>query len=295
MRRGLPLLMAAFLAQGCGGYYILTVPDQVAPAGGEAVAVARLQRSEFLFIAGPAREAAIRFQVADCPERGAYTDKIGYAGATVPAPAQPGRYEMTVSHLDFEGEEISATVPLYVWDPGKPVAAVDLDCLPRTSGGFWAATQAAWSRMSLGMISSPPSGREAVAAARRALGRIAGGSNVLYLTRQNVADHAGLHDWLTTEGYPQGPILLWQRRRWHIVRKGRFSLPQVVIESRLVSQLDELRKTFARMSLGISTTALACRSFAEAGLRCVVIGDAKVPATNVLRFASWQALAEKGL
>ena len=45
MPRPLPLLLAALLTQGCGGYYVLTVPDQVGPAGGDAVAVARLQRT----------------------------------------------------------------------------------------------------------------------------------------------------------------------------------------------------------------------------------------------------------
>lgn len=295
MRRGVALLLASLLTGGCGGYYTLTVPDQVAPAGGEAVAVARLQRNDFLFVDVAAREAAIQFKVADCRERGAYTDKIGYAGAAVPVPADVGRYEMVVSHLDFEGEEVVANVPLYVWDPAKVVVAVDLDSLPRSGRSFLESTRATWSRLSRGMIAPPPSGREAVAAARRALGRVAGGANVLYLTREKVAAHAAMHEWLTTAGYPDGPILLWQRQRWHIVRQGRFRIPRVVIEARLVSQLAELRKAFPKMGLGITATSLASRSFAEAGLRCVVIGGAKAHATNPIRFASWQALAEKGL
>jgi len=198
-----------------------------------------------------------------------------------------------VSHLDFEGEEVSATVPLYVWDAAKAVVAVDLDSLPTSRRSFLASSRANWSRMTGG--TAPPSGPQAVAPARRALARVAAGANVIYLTRDEVKTHRRLHGWLTAEGYPDGPILLWQRRRWHIVRTGRFRIPRVVIESRLVSQLSELRKAFPRMGLGVSASSLAAKSFAEAHLRCVVIGGAKVRSTNPIRFASWGELAEKGL
>ena len=239
------------------------------------------------------REAAIQFQVAGCPERGAYTDKIGYAGATVPVPKEPGRFDLVVSHLDFEGEEVSATVPLYVWDPAKGVVAVDLDSLPGPRRTWLDSSRANWTRMTGG--TAPPSGAKAVADARRALARVAAGANVLYLTRQDVRKHPALHNGLRVRGYPDGPVLLWQRNRWHIVRTGRFRVPRVVIESRLVSQLSELRKAFPRMGLGISATSLASKSFAEAHLRCVVVGGAKIRSTNPIRFASWRELADKGL
>ena len=153
----LPLLSAT-LTGGCGGYYVLTVPDQVAPVGGEAVAVARLQRTEFLLVGSPMRKAALRFQATGCRERAAYTDKIGYAGASVPVPKKAGRFELVVSNPDNEGEGIFQSAPLFVWDPEREVVAVDLDCLPRSGRGILEATRATWSRWSRGMIKPPPSG-----------------------------------------------------------------------------------------------------------------------------------------
>ena len=50
-------VLCGFLG-GCGGQYILTVPDQLAAEGGDAVAVVRLQRSEFYLWAPPSPEAA---------------------------------------------------------------------------------------------------------------------------------------------------------------------------------------------------------------------------------------------
>ena len=54
------LLSVPFALVGCGnsmGDYVLTVPDMVAPAGGEGVAVVRLQRNDFLVMAPPVKDA----------------------------------------------------------------------------------------------------------------------------------------------------------------------------------------------------------------------------------------------
>ena len=50
---------------GCGGYYILTVPDQLGRASGSVVPVGRLQRNDFFFLAFGCEAAAIRFQIVD--------------------------------------------------------------------------------------------------------------------------------------------------------------------------------------------------------------------------------------
>ena len=64
---------------GCSGEYIMTAPEQVASAGGEAMLVMRLQRREFAFYTPPADKKPIRFQIGKGPLRGAYTDALGYA------------------------------------------------------------------------------------------------------------------------------------------------------------------------------------------------------------------------
>ncbi len=258
---------------GCGssmGDYILTVPDMIAPAGGEGVAVMRLQRNDFLVMAPPVKQALIGLQVADKLQRGAYTDELGYAGTTLSVPARPGRYELKVAHSDRWGDEVAATAQAYVWDANTPAVAVDLDCLPGLSLGF--------SRQS-----------------SLALDRAAKGANILYLTRRRASGHAKLHKRLVGAGYPDGPILEWQRQYWHIVRKGKYNMPRVIVENRLVSQLPDLRRMLPGLTMGICEDSLAAKAFAESGVRVVVIGNARVAAKDVIRRASWSELADKGI
>jgi len=269
----LSLLGGLLASSGCGssfGEYILTVPDMVAPAGGEGVAVMRLQRNDFVVIAPPVKQAAIRLAVGEGLQRGAYTDDLGYAGTTLPVPARPGRYELKVAHLDRWGDEVTATAPAYVWDPNAPAVAVDLDSLPGLSPGF--------SRQS-----------------SRALARAVKGANILYLTRRRASGHAELHKRLIGAGYRDGPILEWRRQHWHIVREGKYNMPRVVVESRLVSQLPDLRRMLGGLKTGICRDSLAAKAFAEAGMRVVIVGDARVEAKDVVRRASWSELADKGV
>ena len=269
--------MLAAVAGGCGGQYILTVPDQVAPAGGETACVVRLQRNDFFVLSLAVKKAALRFQAGGGSERGAYTDELGYAGAAVPVPAAEGRYAMRVSHMDSEGEEIVVEAPAYVWPAEASVVVVDLDFLPHHKGRVAEQTVAA-------------------------LGQLAQGNRILYFTRQSVRRHAALHKKLGELGYPHGPILLWQREHWHIVREGKYRIPRMVVESRLVSQLASLKRQFPTLRAGVCGTELAARAFAAEGLNVVVVGSEKVtlPTSSgnppvLIRRASWAELEKKGL
>lgn len=256
---------------GCGGQYILTVPDQLAAAGGLTATVVRLQRNDFFVLAPAVEEAAMRLRIADGPERGAYTDEFGYAGAAMAAPAKPGRYALTVKHLDIFGDEVVGEGPVYVWAADRPAVAVDLDCLP----GLWLGDAKDAAGALRGLATKP---------------------NILYLTRRSTRDHAAAHEQLRKAGYPDGPILLWRRQRWHIVRDGRLKLPRVVVETRLVNQLPEVRKMFPKLDVGICDSSLAAKAFAAAGLRCVVVGPpAGAAGEGVTRHESWADLAQKGL
>lgn len=264
------LMLGLLSAGGCGGLYTVTVPDQLAPPGEEMATVVRLQRSEVYLLSASVNEALMRFQIGEDIQRGAYTDKFGYAGTTVPVPAELGQYTMTVSHIDRYGDEAIADGQVYVWDANQPIVAVDMDSLP---GLFL--------------------GNSEVAA--HALDMLASEARLVYLTRRSARDHPEAHRRLSEAGYPEGPILAWQRQRWHITRDGWLSLPRIVVESRLVSQLTEVGKVFPNMTVGVCTSALAAKAFAEAGMGVVVVGSAgvDVPA-EVRRRKSWAELADLG-
>lgn len=269
--RAIFLLACLSAAGGCGGNYTVTAPDLIAPAGGEGVAVVRLRRYEVLMIPAPVQDAAVRLQVADEIERGAYTDKLGYAGTTVPVPAEPGLYTLKISHMDAWGDEVFANAKAYVWDANAPTVAVDLDSLPGL-GRFLSKSQG-------------PALREAVR-----------GANVVYLTRTGAKSHPWLHLKLKQAGYPDGPILEWQRQYWHIVRDGKYyNMPRVIVESRLVSQLPDLRKMLPGLTVGICDGRLAAKAFGGSGMKVVVVGGAGVEGDRVVRRASWADLAQKGI
>ncbi|MGC9454129.1 MAG: hypothetical protein ACP5HU_04630 [Phycisphaerae bacterium] len=259
----LAVLLTVSLA-GCGGRYILTAPQQVAPAGGHVRAIVRLQRHEFLRLAPSVEEALLRFSAGDGAVRAAYTDEDGYAAANVPAPAEPGRYALTIRHQDDLGEQFTESVPLFVWSGDATIVAVDADSLD-----------------------DDPQAAEA-------LSRIAEDARVLYMTQADISDHRQIGERLVSDGYPDGPVLLWQRRRWRLT-EGKWRIPKIEFEDRLVSRLAELREDFPQLSYGICSGSRPAAAFAKAGLETIVIGDADVPDEHVSRRSSWAELAERGL
>ncbi len=255
------ILVGVFLAAlgGCSGEYILSVPDHVAPAGGEAPMVARLGRSEFWRLVMPAERAGIEFRVDGAAKRLAFTDEAGYASTLVPAPEAPGRYALTVRHQDTEGDVVEAEGVVFVWDAGRPAVAVDLDALP--------------------------TGEDA-APAREALARLAGKANVLYMVRRSSSRQRGAHDLLAAGGYPDGPVMLWQRAGWQWGR-GWLGLPTVVRASETASPLPLLRRMFPQLRIGICTSAGAADAFTRAGLRCLMPAGPEAPSENVTRVDGW--------
>jgi len=263
------LTVLTAIGTGCSGHYILTAPDQLAPAGGQAVTVVRLQRNEFLALSLPVEGAVIRFRAGDGPERAAYTDKLGFAGTTVPVPSAAGVVTMTIAHQDTQGDELLEQRDLYVWDPAEPIVAVELEALP---------------------LGEPSAGEAA-----EVLRRLAQEANVLYMTRQPISRHARLHEQLAADAFPQGPILPWQRQNRHLLRSERFNLPRIVLQSRLIGQLEALGKLFPNLQTGLCRSSLAAEAFDEAGLKCVLIGQAKADVKNLVRRESWAEVLQRGL
>jgi len=111
------LFLLLVLVGGCGGEYILTVPDQLSAAGGDITVVARLQRNDFFVVNLAAEKAYLRFQIGDGLERSASTDELGYSGVRLAMPEKPGRYDMAIRYQDDDGDESAKTVgPM----PGTP-------------------------------------------------------------------------------------------------------------------------------------------------------------------------------
>lgn len=268
MRTIIPVTILAATLCGCGGHYILTAPDQYAPAGGEAEAVLRLERNDFFVLSLPVKELPLRMRIADGPQRAAYTDKLGYFGAAVPVPDSPGRYTLQIRLQDREGDELSGSAPVYVWDESAEVIAVELAALPMSG--------------------------DAAAAASTAMRRWGERAGLAYMTREPVSVHDRLHEQLTAAGYPDGPILLWEREYWHWVHEEWWKAPRIVVESRLVSQIGSMKRTFANLRTGICRSKLAAKAFAAQGLKTIIVDAPGVEpgagAGEVVHVASWSDL-----
>ncbi|MBI5724798.1 MAG: hypothetical protein HZA50_12620 [Planctomycetes bacterium] len=278
MKRFFAILAAlTAISGGCSGNVRITVGDQVAPAGGEAVVVARIERSEVWRYYLPVKYSLLQFRLGEGRDRGAYTDLSGYTAVSVPVPAKPGIYPLATHYCDsWTGDEASVQASVYVFDPARPVVAVDLDCIDF-------------------------SGSQAGQSQRRALATAGEKADIIYFTRRDIDEHAKIHELMKSSKFPDGPILMWERKRFHIVFEDKhfagetISIPtRVQFETRMESQIPELKKILPKLAVGICDSTAAAKTFMAAGLKCVVIGQAEASG-YVQRFASWSDLASKGL
>lgn len=262
------LAAAGFMLAGCAGQYIPTVGDQVAPAGGEAAVVVRLQRSEFWVLTPPVKGAAIQMRVHDRDIRGAYTDDQGYAAAAVPVPSEPAKYQLVLDNMDKDGVAWTSTVDTYVWEPNRPVIAVDVDCLP--TKGLDAQASAA------------------------ALNKLAETFYILYLTPEPIAKHGKVRVALKAAGMPDGPVLMWSRQYWRTEQAPNQSMPKMIVERRMVSPLPYLRKQFPNLVIGLTDRPVPARAYLDAGMRVVLIGRDPFADPNSTRRSTWADLSAIG-
>ncbi len=178
--------LAAFVA-GCGGEYMLTVPDTVTVAGGDAPVVVRLQQKEFWRHTPAQADAVVRLWVLPEQKRAAYTDEYGYAASAVAVPAQPGRYAVTVCHKTPRGVDVRQLGACYVLKPRRLVVVVDFSA-----------------------IDTPATAR-AAAEALDMLGQA--GVQVAYASTAMAPRPEKAHQWLTWLGLPDGPVLGWSWRK----------------------------------------------------------------------------------
>lgn len=252
MRRIL-LIMAAMIFGGCSGEYILTAPDVAVLSGKDAPIVVRLQRREVWLYAPPQEGSAIIFGRGDKVLRSARTDKAGYAAVSIEAPQGPGRHEFIMYHQDTQGQTAAGRVFIYVFDPDRPVAVVDIDSLPWEGP---AADQAAG-----------------------ALVRLRQAAQLVYVSEAPVGSFSRAHELLEDIGYPDGPVIPYSRPRWWRLRR-----------SGDISALGELRLRLPKLQWGITADAGPAKAFSKAALKVLMVGKAKTRIKDVERFASWKDL-----
>jgi hypothetical protein len=247
---------------GCSGEYRLTVPDQVAAKDKQANTVLRLQRNEFAGVMMPVKKVAISMTVEQDRVIGAFTDNQGYAAAAVPVGGRMGKYYMLVGLQDPKGYELHRYVPLYVWDPQMSVVAVEFDALDGSK------------------------------AAGEALKKIASNAYIIYFTTEPIDQHATIHQRLASMNMPDGAVLAWQRESWH------FKGSTMAMEYHLVGPLAQLRTIFPQFKKSICSSAMAAKTFQEAGMKVMVVNAGTKAAKHVPAGTStttWSNLAKAGL
>ena len=259
------LAMAAVCLSGCGGYYVLTAPDHVSPVGSEAPVVVRLQRNDFFVVDMAWKEAPVRFRVHDEGPRFAFTDDEGYAATLVPAPKEPGQYMLSIYYKDREGREMSGQSPVYIWPVDQQIVLVDYDSI------------------------SIDGGIDANMAASKALVSIAERASIIYLTRRPVSKHAEVRYELQAGGFPGGPILPWERRYYRVYRTS-WGLPSISLGSHMVSQLNELKRNFPNLAIGITHSAIGAQAFLDARMEVYFLGWSDDLSEGAVKHSSWVEL-----
>ena len=253
-------MLACIATSGCGGFYVLTVPDHVASADKTAVATLRLQRNDFFVLTLAEEGRPMRFSITPVGaahndssneyEMSARTDDNGYAGvpfsmANSPVNGTPGIYDLHIKLQDMRGFRLNTISKLYVWDPKKPVVVVELNAIPMMMGGLNNAT--------------------------KVLKQLKKKANIVYLTDVYMKDYSSVHQQLKDFDYPDGPVLLWEYRRWRIEKLGRFGMRMIRFSPHLDSNLALLKKQFPNLQKGICITPDAINAFNEAGIQPLVV------------------------
>ncbi len=250
MRRTILFLTAAMLG-GCSGEYIFTAPDVAVLAGQDAPIVMRLQRREVWRYAPPHAGAAVTFRLGESSPQCARTDKAGYAALSIKAPSRPGRYEVALYHQDINGDSGRGLAAIYVFDPDRPIAMVDMDSLPKND--------------------------KIAGQAVGALVRMQRSAQLIYVSKRYSSRPARAHAILEKYGYPDGPVAPYRgARRWWQWRR-----------SVGTDALEELRRRLPKLRWGITDEDDTAEAFGNAGLKVLIIGNEKVPIDDVERFDSW--------
>jgi hypothetical protein len=122
------LALAAANFAGCGGVYTVVAPDAAGAAGGETAAAARLLRNDLVLLNWPQEDQPLTFNGAGA-RRAAYTDDQGYAVVSLPVPQDPGPYRVKVHLQDVAGDETSAELTLWSFQPDRLTVAVDFEAV----------------------------------------------------------------------------------------------------------------------------------------------------------------------
>lgn len=248
MRR---LLIAVLLGLGgCSGKFILTAPDVVALPQQQTAMIVRLQRSEMGSYAPPCADVCVTVRMGEGQLQAARTDGAGYAVLYLVG-GQPGRYDLTIDHVDITGDRVLGKTNLYVLSAQTPIIAVDLDSLPR----------------------SGLAGADAAAALRRLEGK----TQWLYVTQEFAQSPAQARRWMAAMNYPDGPVV--PVRRWGMLQLGGVG-----------QTISNLRNRLPELAYGLAADDVGTRTLQAAGLQVLYVGKAPPPLAVYGRYAFWRDL-----
>ena len=254
MVRTILMLVLAVGLGGCGGEFILSVPDTVTTVGQNAPVVVRLQQQEFWRLARPMEDALMQVWALPKQKRAAYTSKQGYASAAVPVAERLGPHTLTVCHQDDRGNEVCRNGTIFVLDDRLAVLAIG-----------WEA------------IEDEQDARAAAEPLRRLQ---QGGIQIVYLATHLAARPGEAHRWLSRHNLPDGPVLSWGwRRNWY------FKAVQVT------GSLPIARRMLPGMMIAAGREDDLLRAAEQAGMVAIHVGAGR--GEQFGQVANWAELAER--
>jgi hypothetical protein len=268
---GLLTVLFCLVIGGCGSPYLLSLEDTVCPSNDEETTLTGKLAQNGLFIFNQElADQTIDFYINDELLGECTTDSEGYAEITLPAQTQTTS-TLKAAYNDGQGGTVETTATLFAWESDSPILVTDIDdtlCEPLF---------ASLVGVSYDDLSDPLSG------ASEAMQQLAESFHIIYLTARPREYNDKTKRWLSDNGFPNGPLLMWDidRDPW-----SQLDYKQ--------ERLDDLTGKFSKITIGIGNAQHDYTAYDDHAMFTILI-DPESSAEKIdrgVRLPNWASVLE---
>lgn len=236
---------ALLMTEGCA-QAILSVDDAIAFDGKPVAFVAHAERPQMLGLRSNIENVTISFFIDGKEIRRADTGDGGRAAVEFPLPG-PG-FSSFEARADVDGRELQTTGPIFNWNDGRPILAVDIDnTISRTEYEDLILK-------TLDVKSKPIPG------SRETLTDLSRDFYVAYVTARPRIYVEKTRWWLSQNGFPPGPVVTAPRIRDVIQRK--------TLKRKMLA---DLRRRWPNLLIGIGNNQHDAEAYGANGMLALIV------------------------
>jgi len=263
------LIVIVGVISGCGPT-VLTVDDaMVGPHSTKLRCVAYVEKDRFFGLSSDVPGKTVTFRRGSHVLGSAVTDRTGRAELVVDY--SPDEAARIVARTTASNEPIESAASIFTWSPDKTIVVLDLDNT---------IVRPDYDKLVLKKIdeySFPLKG------SRRALDRVAGEIQFLYVTARPRFLLEKTRVWLEDQEYPSGPVIPSPGLR-EAIRRTEYK----------VEVLGALRREWPNLLIGIGNSESDRTAYTECGLLALLVNQTVFEDAdpNVIRLRNWRAMEQ---